>query len=375
MIKLINGNVVIMLFVLGLLIRIILLPFINGDVETFLIPWVDYFRENGLTRGLSVVHESCNYMPLYTYFLYPVSLLPSQYTVYGIKLISLTFDVCLCYGVAFLLREIDDKCSDLNAIASIMWVVPTMFWNSCYLGQCDAIYTFFCVLTISFVIKARPWVACVMYGLSLALKMQCVFLLPVLFVAMLHKRVQIWHYIMVPIVVFCTVIPSLLSGRPLIEILSLYSGQTVQYQGLTFNLANPYIFISDDYYEPVRLIGICTTVVVTLLFGFWLRPSQTRLTKEILLLISLTGALYVPYLLPCMHERYLYLGDMLTVAYFILKGSKVSFEIAILTVGTSFYEYGRLTRWHDVLPEWPVFITYTAAIILALKQLYNEKKV
>ncbi len=355
----------IFLFVIGFLVRIILSPHHSDDLLCFVEPWTQHFRDYGIIYGLAHVHEECNYMPLYTYFLCPISLLQPQYYVYGIKFFSVLFDIVLCYSISYMLYHIDHSIK-LHLTASIMWLVPTLFWNSSYWGQCDVMYSTFCVLTIFSIMKRRPILACVMFGLAFAFKMQAIFILPFLFVALIHGEVKIWHFVFALITVIITVVPSLIAGRPISEILMIYIGQANQDPRLSQNLANPYIFISNDYYEPVRIVGMVLTVSFTLLYGYLLRPSNYNLNIENMLVVAMVGAIIIPYILPCMHDRYLYLGDQLSVAYLLLKRTNISLWIAFCTVSTSFFEYARYSRLKPYLPEEPGFLLYTASVVLII---------
>jgi len=86
------------------------------------------------------------------------------------------------------------------------------------------------------------------------------------------------------------------------------------------------------------------------------------------------SAIFIPFVLPGMHERYMYLGDVLGVLYFLVIRKNIHLPLGILIV--SFYSYIRCSRFNDILPMEPAFFLYLAVIILTaydyVKNLKNE---
>ena len=86
----------VLLLALAFVFRGLYLDHRSGDYNTFLVKWVDYFRQNGGFHGFA---ESIgNYNVPYLYFLALFSYLPLN-DLYLIKLLSIAFDVVLAFGM------------------------------------------------------------------------------------------------------------------------------------------------------------------------------------------------------------------------------------------------------------------------------------
>ena len=100
------------------------------------------------------------------------------------------------------------------------------------------------------------------------------------------------------------------------DLLSVFVKQSSHYEELSLQFPNIYMWISNDYYEPVKWIGILFTFLFALIGGgylAWKRP--VNLTNEYLVRLALLSAVIFPFILPGMHERYMYAGDLLAVVY------------------------------------------------------------
>jgi len=60
--------------------------------------------------------------------------------------------------------------------------------NGAAWGQCDAIYTAFCLGSLYFILADRPAWACILFGLALSFKLQAVFFAPVLLLLFLRGK-------------------------------------------------------------------------------------------------------------------------------------------------------------------------------------------
>jgi hypothetical protein len=74
-----------------------------------------------------------------------------------------------------------------------------------------------------------------------------------------------------------------------------------------------------------------------------------------------------------MHERYMYLGDLLGVLYFMVTKKNIHLPIGIIIV--SFYSYIRCSRYNDVLPMEPAFFVYLFIIFLTTKDFISSLKI
>ena len=197
-------------------------------------------------------------------------------------------------------------------------------------------------------------------------------ILPFYFFMMLRGKINWCYFLLIPFIFIISLIPAWLFGRSFSDLINVYISQTDHY--LTLNFPNLYIWISNDYYEPVKMAGVLLTVFITLISGFWFSNRKIIFSFESWVKLAFLSAIVIPFVLPGMHERYMYLGDVLGVLYFLVVRKNIQLPIGILLV--SLYSYLRCSRFNDVLPMEPAFFVYLSILIFTtydfIKCLKNE---
>ncbi|MGI5128816.1 hypothetical protein ACQEVB_18565 [Pseudonocardia sp. CA-107938] len=292
-------------------VRIVVLGFESGDYQHFIKPWYDFIATHGGFAALA--HRFSDYNVPYLYLLALLTYLPVPALV-GVKIISVAFDLVLAYFVHRIvaLRHGGSRLPSLAAV--VVLFLPTVAVNSGMWGQADAIYAAFGVGGVYFVLRRRPWLAGAFFGLSLAFKLQAVFLFPLLLALVLKKWMPWRTLLAVPATVALAAVPALAVGAPLGELLSVYVHQTAEYTALTLNAPSIYQFLPADADAAViRPLGVGVAGVVVLGLCLAVGLSRERLTVPRVVLMAAATALLVPFLLPSMHERYFYVAEVLTV--------------------------------------------------------------
>jgi Gpi18-like mannosyltransferase len=294
----------------GLAIRFAGLSFVSFDMEDFLIGWYDKLAAQGFA---ALRRPFSNYTPPYLYLLALAPLTQSFLPkVAAIKLISIFFDLCNAFLVYRILKiKYPQGWIALLGGASFL-LLPTILLNSAYWGQADATYTCFMLACIYFLMKGRPLPAMICLGLSFSLKAQAAFIAPLLLLLIARKQMP-WYYVgIVPVVYALMMIPAALTGRPFLELLTIYVNQAGKYGGLSMHGPNLYVFVSNDFYTPGVLIGAAVTAAVVLAWIVTYSRSIQEFTPGTILLCALVSVAILPFFLPKMHDRYFYLADVLS---------------------------------------------------------------
>lgn len=281
------------------------------DYQFFIKDWYDFISTHGGFGALR--HQFSDYNVPYLYLITLLTYVPIPALV-GIKIISVAFDLVLAYFTYRIvaLRHSGSWVPPLAAL--IVLFLPTVATNSGMWGQADAIYAAFGLGGVYFLLRRRPWLAGVFFGLSLAFKLQAVFLVPLLLVLALKKWMPWRALLAVPGVVLLLDVPALLAGAPLGQLLSVYVRQTSSYPALSLNAPSIYQFLPASADSAViRPIGVAVTGLVILGLCLGVLLSRVRLTTAKIVLMGATSAVLMPFLLPSMHERYFYLAEVLTV--------------------------------------------------------------
>ena len=302
------------LFFLGVMFRTHLHDS-NADMEGY-IRWYFYIKTNGIFDALG--DNFAIYTPPYTYLLSLATFMPVQ-PIVAIKLIPIIMD----FVNAFIIYKIVQykylsKMTSLLA-SGIYLCLPTIYINSTIWGQIDGIYTGFLLLALYFLIKEQPFWGIMAFSIAFVFKAQAVFIAPLLVVLFFKKHIKFWHFFLIPgvYIVFC--LPTVLLGRSLIDVLTIYLQQGNDLKWLSANTPNFYHYIPNRYYQPVVWIGI---VVAIIGIGSWIiftLKNIDPIDKEKFMLLALISVVLMPFLLPKMHDRYFYPADVfsLVVAFYM----------------------------------------------------------
>lgn len=375
------------LILLALALRISFYPARSSDMM-ILDSWTDFIRTHGGFAALQ--HEFANYNMPYLYLLTLFSFIPIP-TMFLIKTVSVVFDGALAWFVYRLLRLKYTRSPLTITLALVTLFVPTIFINSAAWGQCDSIYTAFCLGSLYFLLRERTGWACVFFGLAFAFKLQAIFFAPVLLLLFLKRKLSWKPMLLAPTVFLLLLVPALLAGRGVGSVLTIYADQALGGGGGTIiqgpppqdgqrpiqgqqpvqisigntevsgqpdgkniiqNPAPPMTMNAPSIYQwfPVSMtqfsiaapstwqwMGIVLAGAVVLLIAFLVMVSKTPMTAPLLIKLTLALVLIIPFLLPKMHERYFYLADIISIVYVFYVPHR--FYVAILVQLCSLLSY------------------------------------
>jgi len=355
------------------LVRIRSFDFISNDIYWFIQPWGDYIRLHG--GFFALADDFSNYNIPYLYLLvgsaYAPDYLGVPYLVV-VKSLSVVFDGVLSWYVYRLvaLRYADTRVPLLAGV--IVFCLPTVVLNSSVWGQCDSIYTAFGVAGIYYLIRSRPWLGCLLLGLSLAFKLQAAFLLPVVLMLVLLGRVRMRCLLAIPAVVLGLDLPALAVGRPLGELLTVYLDQTKESSRVSAGAANMWSLAAGNPPDTQLFVAIGTagTAIAFVILAYILVAARVRLTTPEIVLLTAMAVSLAPFLLPGMHERYFYLADIFAiVAAFYLPRRLWAFPILVQAASL----LGYASYLFDATPYQPLpGVIMLAAVVLIGYVLFRD---
>lgn len=301
---------------------------VTGDYRMFLQNWYQHLASAGGLAGLADASFS-NYNTPYLALLALLTYVPSVPPLYGVKAISVVFDLVLAYfgyRIVALLRPASTWAPVAAAVALLF--LPTLAMNSSAWAQCDSIYAAFCLGSLYYLLRDRPWVAMALFGVAFAFKLQAVFLLPALVGILIVNRQRLRSFtslVAAPAAFLAMLVPALIAGRSILSQLSVYPAQMADSSAanvgarggsstsasLTANAPTVYAWLGGG--DTVKYVGLGVAAAVTLAFGGWLLWRRRPLTGAQALAVAATSTLIIPFLLPQMHERYFYLAEVLLV--------------------------------------------------------------
>lgn len=298
---------------LSILSRISLHDFVSLDCAGALIPWYELIAENGLREQVG------NYNLAYQFLIWLMTKLPID-AVAAYKLVSCIFDFLLAFGVGWLTYCLTTEHRQWKAFAAYGAVLlsPIVILNSAAWAQCDSIYTCFAVFAILSLLKERYVMAMIFFGLSFAFKLQAIFLLPLLlFLYFVRKNFSILYFLLIPLIVVATCIPTLFWGRNLVEVLSIYLQQTNEFPQMILTYPSVWTFLVDgdslEHFLDMKYVAILSAFAA--LLGWilvWIKKKvHTRGIHLVMMAFLLVYTCVL--LLPSMHDRYGYVYEILAI--------------------------------------------------------------
>jgi len=299
------------LFALAIFLRYKLIPFTNYDTDGY-IRWYDFIVKTGIPDALGLNFSI--YTPPYLYLLSMATVARNVIPkLIAIKLIPIVFDLINAVTIFKILR-LKHKSGRIPHFGALVFLLaPTIIANSAFWGQIDSIYSCFLLMTVYFMLTDKPARAMIAFGLAISIKAQAAFLGPALLIWALKKRITWKHFLLTPLTYVIVMLPAILAGRALLDVLTVYLNQASELQILSHNAPNWYIFFQQASYPIIMPAGMVTTALIV---GVWVYinwQKQYPLTNEEILLLSLMATAITPFFLPKMHDRYFYPADVFSI--------------------------------------------------------------
>ena len=348
----------VVLTALALVLRALVFGYETLDYQNFLTRWVDFFRQRGGWRALSEPVGNYNIPYLYFMALFSYS---SVKDLYLIKLLSTVFDVLLAYSAMRLVSRWQKSVWLRLGCFFTVLLWPTVFLNSAVWAQCDSIYVALALLGIDLALDDRPVLAMTCMALSFGFKLQAVFILPVCAVLWMQGKFKWYHFLVFPAVYVLLVLPAVIIGRPFMDTVLLYFGQTGSIgTGLNYNSPSVFALIRDvadtDAASKAGIVGAFAYMLAVLGVCF---IGHRRLNDQAVFAAAVLLAVGIPFLLPHMHDRYFYAADILTLA--LAFAFPVYSPAALLTEFASLLGYHAYLKMRYLLP-----MRYGAAALLVV---------
>ena len=332
--------VCVLLLVPAFVARALVFDYETLDYQDFLTLWVDFFRNNGGFAALDTPVGNYNIPYLYFMALFSYSGIRDLYLI---KLLSVFFDVALAYGSMMLLGKFVRSSARRLACYFTVLFLPTVYLNGSVWAQCDSIYAALAVLSIYLALDEKPVRAMIFIALSFGFKLQAVFVMPVFAVLLIAGKVKLRHFLVFPITYVLLVLPAVIAGRPFLDTLTLYLGQTGSIgDALNYNSSSLFAILdrvqNTDLASRLAILAAFLFMLAVIAAAFFLRG---RLTNRAILGAAVLFAIGIPLLLPHMHDRYFFAADILSL---IMAFAAFEYSPAALLV-----QFGSLLGYHAYL--------------------------
>jgi len=294
---------------MSLCVRWLARDVVTGDYTLYLQPWIEFITSQGGWPALR--YNFSNYAPPYLYLLVLfVGIFRDAPALYLSKLISLPFDLG-CAWMAYKLVKLKYPAgiAPHSAFAAVL-LLPTLLANGAIWGQADSTYTFFLLACIYGLCTRRHGLAMICFGLAFAFKLQALFFLPVIIILLLKRELPAMKLLWIPATFLFAHAPAAWMGRPLGDVLGIYLNQAGTNEPLVMNAPTWFTWLPQESFNAMLWLGVLAAGAVCLLLLIVSLKSRSNATPDFILRLSAAVLLAVPFLLPKMHERYFFAGEV-----------------------------------------------------------------
>ena len=365
--------------ILAIIARILLLKYQSGDYTLFLSPWFNALKLNGGILGLS--QNIGNYTPIYMTIMSLLTYLPID-SLISIKIVSVIFEFIGAIAIINIVKELlsDKKYKDKVSllIYGLYLFLPTVLLNSAYWAQSDSIYTAFVLLSILYLIKKKYKLSIIFFGIAISFKLQAIFIFP-LYVLMYiaERKIKFRYFLYIPLIIFIFSIPKVILSHDLLAGFRINFDQAGTYsQYITLNFPNIYgIFFQGNGsnlintpFKELGTIGIIGTFILLIALAYLVYTKKTKFDKNAIIEFGLLSILLTTFFLPQMHERYLFMGDVIALLYLIINTKKYYIPVIIEFISLNGYMYLLFSGF--AINFSTLSIVFLVLIVLYTKDMY-----
>lgn len=372
----------ILITVLSLLVRIVSINFESMDYKNFLEPWFNELKEYGGFKALN--RDIGNYNAPYMTILAFLTYLPIK-PIISIKAVSIVFDYLCAFAVVKIVKIILKDNKDENYISLILYGIiiflPTIVLNGACWGQADSIYVAFILFSIKCLLEEKYIKSFILLGISFAFKLQFMFILPLYILIYISKRkFSILNFLIIPLMNVIMCIPAIIFGKSISSCMNVYINQaSLNSDKLNMNFPNIYnIFFElngrNFTYAPnefISKIGIGITIFLFIIIAFAVLYKKIEFDNRKIIEFGLWSVMIATFFLPHMHDRYLFIGDILSLVYVIYNKKRFYIPIGIELISLYCYCYFLFGRNLNI-PIQYISILYLILLVILSNDMYNK---
>lgn len=304
-------GLIVLLSTAGMALRWTGIEYEGVDYQNCLLSWYLQLKSGSGLAALADYKGDYN-LP-YATILYFLTLIPIR-PVVSIKLVSISFEVL---GAALLAKMVMEAVESgrkyLYGAAAYGLAIcnPLAVINSGYLAQSEGIWASLALLGFWYIWKDKPVRGMWALGFALAIKLQAIFILPlVLMLWFYKKKFSILHILWIPVAIQTLCIPAIIGGCSFDIAFRFYFNMLGEYPFMYYYYPNIWTFFQEAPYYQFGNTAIIMAFGALLVFALLFVKSGKGHTLQDCLAYIAWSTMTCAMLLPCMHERYNYIAEM-----------------------------------------------------------------
>ncbi len=322
---------------------------LSPDYNDYYKEWVEYYRENGIIKGLgsaigdyyvplNVMYALCSLLPVEPWV--PLSIVP-----FICELVSAVF----IFKIFYLLTGRKHH-SMFAGVATLF--LPFVAFNGALWKQVDALYTCFLVISLYKLLKQEYRISFIWYGVAFAVKLQSIIFLPIYIILYLtegfhsydkvlkdsgkRNTYSILEFLLIPAIYFVAGLPEVLCQNGLRKTYLSYLYQTQELDsegyGMVSFFPNLYNLGFDDFDKLLSGAAIMVLLVALITIAFLCYRRKDNIDRKLVVYITIWTAWTCVVLLPGMHERYDYAMLLVLTPFAVLVRKEIVWPMFIANI-------------------------------------------
>lgn len=388
---------------LGILMALLMPDVVfEGDFHWWKV-WATFIAEHGLDAAYT--SPDLNYQPGLLYVLKIYDWLSGgriETSTVLLKQLFFVFDVSAVMVAGFILNRFKQS-------PYWSWLIllnPGFLYNTFLWGQCDSIYMLFCLLSVLYLVRDKPYLAICFFSAAVLSKPQAIFMGPLLLLlywSWWKEQPLRWvKSVLVFVGSLCFIsLPFILHGEGL-KLISLTFGAVDRLPSISMHAYNIWYMLipgKDLVWEPDNKIFLFLTlrnwgfIMFTLAMIFTLRPLffllkkstigrgvyTRQMTSHLFLAFALVNLVFF-FFNTQMHERYIHTAVLFMGIYAVLEKDLLPFIVLSIAYFLNLDHLMHHVRfpdalYHAVLPYNHLFIAllYLFVMVWSWKVLYRHQ--
>ncbi|MCI9008752.1 MAG: hypothetical protein HFI13_11665 [Lachnospiraceae bacterium] len=347
---------------LAVLVRILVRSYVAEDWTVYWSHWLSELQTGGFG---ALAEDFYDYAPPVMYLLYGITLLPVN-PMTAFKGLCCMLEIVGAAVIGGIVCQCTGNRKRACFAYGVFLFLPTVILNAAVWSQCDIIYTLLILCSVFFLLKGRTWTGMWFYGAAFAVKLQTLFIFPFLVILWVRRKVELKHFVTIPVMYLLGILPAFLAGRPFGELLGIYAFQGGKDRwSLSIKFPNIYQIIGNDVFLDEYVgAGMYLILGILMLVLFWMAYQNVRVTKEYVILMTVFFGMLTTYFLPHMHERYLYVTDAFLLIYGMIRLRR--FPLSIASAFLCVVGYGEYLTKHKILVPYGVLALIQLVLLIVV---------
>ncbi|MBQ4221061.1 MAG: hypothetical protein II666_16075 [Butyrivibrio sp.] len=313
---------------------------LSPDYNFYYKEWVEFYRQNGIIKGLSNAPGDY-YVPFNVIYALS-SLFPCEawVTLSIVPAICEFISAFFIYKIFYLLTE-KKRCSVFIGVMTLY--LPFVIFDGALWKQVDAVYTCFLMIAMYKLLKQQYRGSMIWYSVAFAFKLQAILFLPLYLIIYitggfngaenegkeLSKKTSfsILEFLWIPFVYLVAGLPEVLAKHGLRATYFAYLEQTGELDsegyGMVSFFPNIYNWGFDDHYKLLSTAAVMVLAAVLIVIAVFCYRFREKIDRDLVLYLAIWTPWTCVILLPGMHERYDYAMLILLTPFAMMVRKKI----------------------------------------------------